>query len=524
MLPRVFVSLPETVAMLAKHRGGDLALVDERERVTWRELDKRVAGVSRALIADGLAKGDRVAFLALSQVPAVVALLGVLRAGGVAAPLSPMLTPALAAHLIRDSGAEWMIACELLAGLADAAVAEVDQAWPARRRIALDFARPDWISVGDFVAGAPADGPSAVALEPDDLCNIIYSSGTTGVPKGIVHDHRLRTDFALGLALEFRMDQSTVNLISTPLHTNGTWMTLLPTLAVGGINVLLKRFEPARFLQLLERESVSHAFAVPTQIQALAERLENSPTDLHALKLLISAGSSMSPTLKLRATALFDGKIMELYGLTEGISTVLKPEDVAAHMATVGRPMVGVEIAVLDDADRPLPPDEVGEIVGRSAGIMRGYWNRPDATAEIVWRDDDGRLFIRTGDMGSLDHEGYLTITDRKKDMIVSGGINVFASDIEAVVLEHPDVVDVAVIAIPDPKWGETPLALVRVRPNAVDIESIRHFANARLARYQHISAIERQDDDFPRNLLGKVLKRELRAMHSGIPQAVQEN
>jgi acyl-CoA synthetase (AMP-forming)/AMP-acid ligase II len=232
----------------------------------------------------------------------------------------------------------------------------------------------------------------------------------------------------------------------------------------------------------------------------------------------------MSPTLKMRATALFDGKIMELYGLTEGISTVLKPEEVAAHMATVGRPMVGVEIAVLDDADRPLPPDEVGEIVGRSAGIMRGYWNRPDATAEIVWRDNDGRLFIRTGDMGRLDHEGYLTITDRKKDMIVSGGINVFASDIEAVVREHPDVVDVAVIAIPDPKWGETPFALVRVRPNAEDLESIRHFANARLARYQHISAIERQDEDFPRNLLGKVLKRELRAAHSRISETVQEN
>jgi acyl-CoA synthetase (AMP-forming)/AMP-acid ligase II len=204
--------------------------------------------------------------------------------------------------------------------------------------------------------------------------------------------------------------------------------------------------------------------------------------------------------------------LLELYGLTEGVGTTLKPEDMEEKTGSVGTPIGSTDMRIIDDEGRELPVGEIGEIVGYSPIMMKGYLNRPEATAEIIWRDERGRTYIRTGDMGRFDQDGFLYILDRKRDMIVSGGLNVFASDIEEIFLQHPEVLDVAVIAIPHQKWGETPLALVRHRPGAATTEDgLKEWANSRLAKHQRVNAVEFRDEDFPRNALGKVLKRELR-------------
>jgi acyl-CoA synthetase (AMP-forming)/AMP-acid ligase II len=204
---------------------------------------------------------------------------------------------------------------------------------------------------------------------------------------------------------------------------------------------------------------------------------------------------------------------MELYGLTEGIGTTLRPEDMLAKPDSVGTPIGATDIRILTDDDRIAPAGEIGEIVGYGAGLMIGYHNRPAATEEAIWRDERGRTFLRTGDIGRFDEDGFLYILDRKKDMIVSGGVNVFAIDIEQVLHAHPQVADVAVVGAPHAKWVEAPVAVVIPAAGAApDPETLRAWANQRLAKHQQIDRVVLRTDDFPRNALGKVLKRELRA------------
>ena len=220
----------------------------------------------------------------------------------------------------------------------------------------------------------------------------------------------------------------------------------------------------------------------------------------------------MPLSLKQRVLDRMGQGLMELYGITEGIGTTLKPEEILTKTGSVGTPIGGTDMRIIDDKGLELPQGEMGEIVGYGPGMMTGYHNRPEATAEAIWRDEQGRTFLRTGDVGRFDEEGFLYILDRKKDMIVSGGVNVFASDIEEVFLQHADVHEVAVIAVPHEKWIETPLALVRLRPEAaVTEDELKDWVNLRVAKHQRVSGLEFREEEFPRNALGKLLKRQLR-------------
>jgi acyl-CoA synthetase (AMP-forming)/AMP-acid ligase II len=211
--------------------------------------------------------------------------------------------------------------------------------------------------------------------------------------------------------------------------------------------------------------------------------------------------------------------LIELYGLTEGFATILTPEDTAGRVASVGKPMAGSDMVLLDEDGKEVPQGSIGEIAGRGTAVMTGYHKRPDLTEEILWRDEQGRLFIRTGDMGYLDEEGFLFIAERKKDMIISGGLNVYPRDIEEVVAEHPDIAEVGVVGIPHPKWGETPLALAVPRSGASpDTEEIKQWANAKLGKHQRLYAVVLRDE-LPRNAIGKILKRELRDEYAQLAQ-----
>ncbi len=230
------------------------------------------------------------------------------------------------------------------------------------------------------------------------------------------------------------------------------------------------------------------------------------------MRIWNSAGSPLRTGTKAEVIKRFSGELVELWGLTEGVATTLKPEDMEKKMESVGIPLVGWDLRIIDEGGRELPWGETGEIVAHSSFLMPEYYKLPDKTAEAIWLDASGKTYLKTGDMGKLDEDGFLYILDRKKDMIISGGINIFASDIEEVLSRHPAVQDAIVIGIPHPKWGETPLAMVIPRGGtAISEEQLMAWANPRLAKYQRISGVE-FCDHLPRKALGKVLKRELRA------------
>jgi len=499
------LSLIDMVAMHARYRGRRTAVIGPEGSRDWQGLNVNVERLAAILAELGVRHGERIALLLPNSIPALEAMLATLRCGGVMVPLSAFLKPEALAGMIDDAGATMLVTTAVLAPLAQA-TAKIAKS--PRVLVGLDFAASGWT---DISAMTPPPLQPLVVV-PTDPMNIIYSSGTTGLPKGIVHSHHTRILGAMGLGLEFRIDAVSVSIIATPLYTNGTWMTLLPTLCTGGTTVLMQGYTAEGFLDAVEQHGGTHAFLVPTQIRGVLDAQRTRPRDLASLRMIISAGSAIPRSWKDEAIETFGGRLMELYGLTEGVGTTLRPEDMRRKPDSVGTPIGAIDIRILDDQDRVAPPDTIGEIVGYGPGLMIGYHNRPEATREAIWRDERGRTFLRTGDIGRMDTEGFLYVLDRKKDMIVSGGINVFAKDIEEILHQHPDVFDVAVVGVPHPKWVETPVALVIPKPGVQpDTTEIRNWANSQLARHQQLDRVILQTADFPRNALVKVLKRQLR-------------
>lgn len=502
MFDQPFVSLVDIIAAHGKFRGDRPALICAGRTLSWRALDASINQAAAAFQAAGLTRGDRIALLGSTGIDAIVMLFAIVRAGGVATPLSGLLDATSLATLLDDSGARFFVAATPFDHLARAAIA-IATRLPADGAIALDFEDHGWRKL------PTGDTPAPILFSSTDPMNIIYSSGTTGVPKGIVHSHLARVNSALGLGLEFRIHSASTAILATPIYTNGTWMTMLPTIAVGGTCHIMADYSAEGFLDAVETGG-SHAFLVPTQIRGILDALEARPRDLSALRMIVSAGSPIPQPWKQEAIGKLGGRLMELYGLTEGIATTLKPEDIARKPLSVGTPISGVDMLILDGEDQPAPPGAIGEIAGYGSGMMSCYHNRPEATEDAIWRDRDGRTYLRTGDIGRFDEDGFLYVLDRKKDMIVSGGVNVFAIDIEQVLHQHDAVLQAAVVAAPHPKWVETPVAFVICKPGA-DANAIRVWANARLAKHQQIDRVVLRTDDFPRNALGKVLKRRLR-------------
>ena len=307
------------------------------------------------------------------------------------------------------------------------------------------------------------------------------------------------------------MNFGTTGILTTPMYSNGTWIVWLPTIMAGGTVIIMPHFDPRSFLELVERERATHTFMVPTQYVGTLAVPDFDGFDISSLEVVVCVGSPLMKETKDQILRRFGCKLAELYGLTGGIATILQPEVVREKIGSVGVPWMGWDIRIIDNSGHELTRGQIGEIVGRSTFLMRGYHRRPDMTREVTWIDELGRTYLRTGDVGRLDDDGYLYLLDRKKDMIISGGQNVYPIDIESVLLAHPEVSEAAVIGIPHEKWGETPLALVVLRPEAtVQADKLREWVNAQLASYQRVAALEFREM-LPRNQLGKLLKRELR-------------
>ncbi len=505
--PQVY--LPDLWATHARFYPDKPALVCGGRTRTWRAFNEGMNRVANALLAKGIGKGDQVAVLMENSVEILEVIFGVVKAGACVVPLSGLLTGAQLATLIDDCDAKMLIlSAEFLDRIAPerATLTKIrDDGW-----IAADFEADGWQRLETLLDGASSDQPP-VRHEMTDPFNIIYSSGTTGLPKGIVQTHRARLHWAFSNAVEMAFSSDSRALTTTALYSNGTWLMVLPVLFAGGTLYAMDTFEPGGFLETVAREKITHTFMVPAQYLMVLAQPELDATDLSSLKTMLSAGSPLRRDTKRDVIARMGPGLYELYGFSEGFATILKPHQHHEKFASVGTPVIGFELRILDEEGRECPAGVAGEIAGYGAGIMREYYRRPEQTAELIWRDERGRTFIRSGDVGKLDDDGFLHILDRKKDMIISGGFNVFPADIEEIVGQHPDVQDVTVIGVPHDKWGEGSLALIIPREGAVpDTDAVRDWANDRLGKHQRLVGVECREE-FPRNALGKVLKRFLR-------------
>lgn len=467
------------------------------ETRTFGELDERANRVAHALHRDGLRQGDRMAVLARNRIEYFDLVFGAARAGVVLVALNWRLAAPEIAAILADADPALLV---LGSGQRDLAVG-----WADAGTVVLDGGYEAWL--GDR-------GPVAHAAAPDDVVLQLYSSGTTGQPKGARLTHA-NLAFTPRMGREFyAMGPDTVNLVPSPLfHIGGTGYALT-ALGQGGHTVLLADVDPDAMIGEIERHRVTHAFLVPAIVAMILSSPRVGDADLSSLQRIAYGGAPMTETLLVRAIDTLRCGFMAVYGMTETAGSVvsLAPDEHEPRLLrSIGRPLPWLEIELTDPATgEPVPAGQVGEIRVRSGQNTPGYWNRPEETAAAL----DGDGWLRTGDAAYRDEDGYLYLHDRIKDMIISGGENVYPAEVENALAGHPSIADVAVIGVPSERWGETVKAVVVPAPGAeVDAGALVAYARERLAGYKCPTSVD-VVEALPRNASGKVLKKDLRAAY----------
>jgi acyl-CoA synthetase (AMP-forming)/AMP-acid ligase II len=475
---------------------------------TWAELADRVRRNAAALRAASLGPGDRVAVLDLNHPSCLELTLACAQVGTANAVVNFRLAPPEIAYVINDAKARLLFVGAEFAG----AIEKLGDHLPGVERVIRVGGANDeyeaWLA-------AHAPDPRVRPCAPGDCFVQLYTSGTTGFPKGAMLTHRgmLAHSRNVSANQNFRADSRAQ--IAMPLfHVGGTSYALL-AISSGARIFMMRTPDPAAAIAMLEAERITHTFYVPALLAAINQVPGAADRDYTSLKAL-SYGASPMPLPVLRASLkIFPGVLQQVYGMTEesGVVTVLGAADhvdpaVAHRLVSAGRPIDGVEIEIRDPATgAPIPTGERGEVWVRSEQVMGGYWGKPEATAATITPDG----WLRSGDGGYIDADGYLYITDRIKDMIISGGENIYPAEIERVLAEHPQIQDVAVIGVPDERWGEVPKAVVVAKPaTTIDIEQLLAWCRERLASFKCPKTVDLVAE-LPRNPTGKILKRVLR-------------
>jgi long-chain acyl-CoA synthetase len=492
--------------------------------VTWAEHHGRACRVAKALLADGVSPGDRVAFLDRNGLAYFEVLFGGALTGAVNVAVNWRLAPAEMAAVIDDSRAVVLVVhpefVPCLAGM--------ESGLPAVRRIVVIGEAKDNADVGgasdvarrvayeDWLSGGEPVDPGHIGAD-DDVSMQLYTSGTTGLPKGVMLANRnVATMIEQAGSDAFDIDDATVSLVAMPLFHIGGSGWALTAMSRGGTSVILRDLDPAELLRLVERERITHAFVVPAVLMMLLATPGIEKADLSSLDTIFYGASPIAEDVLVRCMAVMGCRFAQVYGMTETSGAIVRldyedhdPDGPRRHLLrAAGKPLPGVEIRIVDpDGATDMATNTVGEIWTRSGYNMVGYWEKPAETADTV--TDEG--WLRTGDAGFLDDEGYLFLHDRIKDMIVSGGENIYPAEVENVLLAVPGVADAAVIGVPDDTWGETVKAIIVRGPGAeVEADAVIGFCRDRLAHYKCPTSVD-FTDALPRNPSGKILKRELR-------------
>jgi acyl-CoA synthetase (AMP-forming)/AMP-acid ligase II len=498
-------SLVDVFRDLARERTAHPALVAGDRTLTYGDLDRRSSQVADALLSHGVSAGSRVAYLGLNAPEFFEVLVGCTKIGAVLAPVNFRLTPPEVAAVVDDTGAGVMVLGVPFASMRP----DLLEAVPTLEEVVVTgdgYER--WIDGRDATDPGHRSGPDDAVLQ-------LYTSGTTGLPKGVMITND-NCSALLNVADAWSVDESSTCLVAMPLfHIGGSGWALVG-LARGGTDLLVPEVDPPALVDLIESARVTNAFLVPAVLQMLTAVPGADQRDFSALRSIAYGASPITTAVLERSMEVFRAPLFQVYGLTEstGAITQLAPQDhdpggPRRHLLrSAGRAYPWVELRTVDPVTGgDAAPGEVGEVLIRSVQVTPGYWRKPEETAQAI--DADG--WLHTGDAGYLDEDGYLFLTDRIKDMIVTGAENVYPIEVEDVLAGHPDVADVAVIGVPDEKWGETVKAVVVRREGSdVDADTLVAHARERLAGFKRPRSVDFVDT-LPRNPSGKLLKRVLR-------------
>ena len=496
------------------------AIVCGRERWTYRQFCDRINRLSHYLSNVGVGKDDKVALLHPNCHTFLEAYYGITQIGAISVPINYRLAPGEVAFILNDSESKALIADPMFHGQVDSIRRQIPQIkkiiWTGEGRDAKEPRDENFEKV--LETAGPVFLPEA-DIQDDDVAQIYYTSGTTGRPKGVMLSHKNVSTHALGTVAELHLTDSDVWIHVAPLfHLADAWATWAITL-VGGTHILVREFDSKTVFEAIEREKVTITNLIPTMLNLMVNHPEVKKYDYRSLRALLSGGAPIAPEVVRKIVETFQCDYVQTYGMTETSPyltlSILKEhlkklpyEDQLRFKSKTGREFIGVQLKVVNEKGGEIKADEkeVGEIIVKGDIVTKGYWKLPDETAKAI---RDG--WLHTGDMAVIDAEGYVTIVDRKKDMILTGGENVYSTEVENVLYMHPAILECAVVGVPDEKWGEAVRAIVVLKTGqkATDLEIIQ-FCKDRIAHYKAPKSIDFMDV-LPKTGSGKIQKRELR-------------
>lgn len=487
-----------------------VAVYFKGKSLTYEQLNKRANQLANAFLAKGYRKGDKVSVMMKNNAAYIEIIVALSKIGVVIVPINYRLVGSEIEYIVKHSDSRGFIATEEYAK-------EIEQLLPSLSQLDTvliigDIATGNYLNYESFLSEATDAEPVSDVKETDTLY-FGYTSGTTGKPKGAVISHRSRVLTGMVAAYEYQISEDDIHIVAGPIYHAAPWIFLMMQLIVGGTLVIEESFDPEQFLRDVETYQATNTFMAPTMYNFIVNLKEEvkAKYDHTTMRVLISAGAPLPAQTKNDILEFFAGaSLYEFYGSTESAITLnIKPKDITRKDSCVGQPFPLVECVILDDEKKPVKLGEVGELYFKGPYLLDCYYNNPEATEESFWNG-----YFSVGDMARQDEEGYYYIVDRKKDMVISGGVNIYPREIEEVLHTHPAILDVAVIGVPDPVWGESVKAIVVLREGAtLTSEEVIEYCHGKIASYKKPKSVEFVKE-LPRNPSGKVLKVELREIY----------